>query len=122
MANLNKAILIGRLGNDPEGFMTKSSKQGANLRLATSESWTDKEGKRQERTQWHRITVYGKQAESCLQYLGKGRLVAVEGRIQYTSYTDREDNQRISTDIVADQVTFLDSPKAQTTERAAAAA
>ena len=107
MASMNKAILIGNLGADPEVRYTASGSPVANFRIATSEVWNDKNGERQERTEWHRIVVFGRQAETCGEYLKKGRSVCVEGRIQTREWEDRDGNKRWTTEIVADRVTFL---------------
>lgn len=110
MASLNKAILIGNLGADPEVRYTQGGSVVANFRIATSEQWTDKNsGDRQERTEWHRIVVWGKQAETCGEYLRKGRSVYVEGRIQTREWEDRDGNKRYTTEVVADRVLFLGS-------------
>lgn len=110
MASLNKAILIGNLGADPEVRYTQGGSVVANFRIATSEQWTDKNsGERQERTEWHRIVVWGKQAETCGEYLRKGRSVYLEGRIQTREWEDRDGNKRYTTEIVADRVLFLGS-------------
>ena len=93
MSSVNKVILIGHLGADPE-LRDAGGQKVANLRLATSESWTDKGGQKQERTEWHRVTVWGKQAEFCGQYLSKGRQVYIEGRIKSKEYTDKDGNRR----------------------------
>lgn len=106
MASVNKVILIGNLGADPEVKQVGSSTV-ANLRLATNEVWNDRDGNRQERTEWHSVTVWGKQAELCGQYLAKGRSVYVEGRLQSRTYTDKEGAERKVWDVVASQVTFL---------------
>jgi single-strand DNA-binding protein len=82
MASVNKVILIGNLGRDPELRYTQEGQGVANFTLATNERWRDKSGNNQERTEWHRIVVWGKQAENCAQYLQKGRRVYVEGRLQ----------------------------------------
>lgn len=107
MSSVNKVILIGNLGADPEVRYTQSGSAVANLSVATNEKWTDRDGNRQERVEWHRVTVWGKQAEHCGQYLSKGRSVYVEGRIQSRKYQDRDGNERTAFDIVANQVTFL---------------
>ena len=107
MSSVNKVILIGRLGADPEVRYTQGGQPVASLRMATSENWTDREGQRQERTEWHSITVWGKQAELCGQYLAKGRQVYLEGRLQTREYTDREGINRKAVDIVANQIVFL---------------
>jgi len=82
MAGVNKAILVGNLGRDPELRQTPNGQSVCNFTLATSENWTDKSGERVERTEWHRIVVWGRTAEMCNQYLSKGRTVYIEGRIQ----------------------------------------
>ena len=104
---LNKAMIIGNLGADPEVRYTKSGEPVANLSVATNEKWTDKSGQKQERTEWHKVTVWGKQAESCEKYLTKGRRVYVEGRIQTRDWEDKDGNKRYTTEIVAHTVTFL---------------
>jgi len=109
MASVNKAILIGNLGRDPELRYTKDARPVANFTLATNERWRDKQGNSQERTEWHRIVVWDKQAENCAQYLQKGRSVYIEGRIQTRDWEDKEGNKRQTTEIVAQQVTFLGS-------------
>ncbi len=105
--SVNKVILIGRLGADPEVRYTPSGMAVANFRIATSENWNDKQGQKQERTEWHRIVVWGKLAELCGQYLGKGRQIYVEGRLQTRQWDDRDGNKRFTTEIQANQVTFL---------------
>lgn len=107
MASVNKAIVVGNLGADPEIRYTQSGAAVCNLRVATNEVWTDKEGTRNERTEWHRIVVFGKQAENCEKYLEKGRQVYVEGRIQTQEWEDRDGNTRYTTEIVATTVQFL---------------
>jgi single-strand DNA-binding protein len=108
MAGVNKAILIGNLGRDPEIRYTQSGMAVANFSIATSESWNDREsGQKQERTEWHRIVVFGKQGENCGKYLSKGSKVYIEGRIQTRKWADREGNDRYTTEIVAQTVQFL---------------
>ena len=107
MGSVNKVILIGNLGADPELKYTPSNRPVCNLSLATNEVFKDKTGSRQERTEWHRVTVWGEQAEHCSKYLGKGRSVYVEGRLQTRSWDDKEGKKRYSTDVVADRVVFL---------------
>lgn len=109
MASVNKAILIGNLGRDPELRYTKDGRPVANFTLATNERWRDKEGNTQERTEWHRIVVWDKQAENCAQYLQKGRSCYVEGRLQTRDWEDKDGNKRQTTEVVAQQVTFLGS-------------
>ncbi len=104
---VNKVILVGNLGSDPEMRYTTSGQGVCEFRVATNESWNDKNGQRQERTEWHRIVVWGKRAEVCSKYLSKGRSVYVEGRIQTRTYDDKEGNKRYITEIVAQDVQFL---------------
>ena len=87
---VNKVILVGHLGADPDMRYTPSGQGVCELRVATSESWNDKNGQRQERTEWHRVVVWGKRAEVCSKYLSKGRQVYIEGRIQTRNYDDKE--------------------------------
>jgi single-strand DNA-binding protein len=105
--SVNKVILIGNLGKDPEVRFTQTGSAVANFSIATSEQWNDRDGKRQERTEWHNIVVWGKQAETCGQYLAKGRQVYVEGSIRTRSYDDKNGNKRYVTEIVAQRVRFL---------------
>ncbi|MEL6545738.1 MAG: single-stranded DNA-binding protein [Myxococcota bacterium] len=107
MAGVNKVILVGNLGQDPEVRYSASGNPVANFSIATSESWNDKNGQRQERTEWHRIVAWGKLAELCGEYLGKGRQVYVEGKLQTRNWEDRDGNKRYTTEIIANQVTFL---------------
>ncbi|MCU0592071.1 MAG: single-stranded DNA-binding protein [Desulfobacterales bacterium] len=110
MAGINKVIIIGRLGNDPEVRYTPSGAAVAKFSVATSEEWKDKNtGEKKERTEWHRITVWGKLGEICGEYLSKGRQVYVEGRLQTSSYDDKDGVKRYSTEIVASDVQFLGS-------------
>jgi single-strand DNA-binding protein len=106
MGSVNKVILIGNLGADPELKYTPSSRPLCNLRIATTEVYKDKSGQRQEKTEWHRVTVWGDQAENCNKYLSKGRSVYVEGRLQTRSY-DKDGQKHYATDVVADRVVFL---------------
>lgn len=107
MASVNRVILIGHLGADPEVRYTQGGQAVASLRIATSESWTDKDGQKQERTEWHQVSAWGKEAESCGQYLSKGRQVYVEGRLQTREYQDKEGVTRKVWEIRADRVQFL---------------
>jgi single-strand DNA-binding protein len=107
---VNKVILIGRLGTDPEVRYTSSGGAVANFNMATNESWTDKSGQKQERTEWHRIVVWGKLGELCGQYLSKGRQAFVEGRLQTREWTDKEGAKRYTTEIVAQNIQFLGGP------------
>ncbi|WP_229908168.1 single-stranded DNA-binding protein [Comamonas sp. JC664] len=104
---MNKVILIGNLGADPEVRFTPGGQAVANFRIATSESWVDKNGQKQERTEWHRIVVWGKLAELCGEYLKKGRQCYVEGRLQTREWTDKENRKNYTTEVVANAVTFL---------------
>ena len=106
-AGVNKVILVGHLGADPDMKYTPSGQGVCEMRVATSESWNDKNGQRQERTEWHRIVVWGKRAEICSKYLAKGRQVFVEGRIQTRNYDDKDGNKRYITEIIANDVQFL---------------
>jgi single-strand DNA-binding protein len=108
MGSVNKVILVGNLGADPELKYTPSSRALCNLRIATTEVFKDKGGQRQEKTEWHRVTVWGEQAENCSKYLAKGRSVYVEGRLQTRSY-DKDGQKHYATDVVADRVVFLGS-------------
>ena len=107
MAGVNKAILVGNLGRDPELRQTPSGQSVCNFTLATSENWTDKNGERVERTEWHRIVAWGKTGELCAQYLSKGRTVYVEGRIQTREWEDKDGNKRYTTEINAQTVNFI---------------
>jgi len=106
---VNKVILIGNLGKDPEVRYTQGGQAVANLRIATSRSWTDKQsGQRKEETEWHDVEVWGKQAEQCGEYLAKGRQVYVEGRLKTDKWQDKQSGQeRSRVKIVADSVRFL---------------
>lgn len=108
MASVNKVILIGNLGRDPELRYTQGGQAVANFTLATTERFTGRDGgERQERTEWHRITAWGRTAELCAQYLSKGRSVYVEGRLQTREWEDKEGQKRRTTEIVALSVQFL---------------
>ena len=105
--SVNKVILIGNLGKDPEVRYTTNGKAVARFSLATSEVWNDADGNRQERTEWHNIVVWGKQGETCAQYLAKGRQTYIEGSIRNRSYDDKNGQKRYITEIVAQRVRFL---------------
>jgi len=107
MASVNKVILVGNLGRDPELRYIQSGQAVANFSVATNEKWKDKDGNNQERTEWHRIVVWGKSAENCAQYLQKGRSVYIEGKLQTREWEDREGAKRSTTEIVAQAVQFL---------------
>lgn len=105
--SVNKVLLIGRLGADPEIRYTPSGAAVANFNLATNEFWNDKSGQKQERTEWHRVVVWGKQAQLCGEYLSKGRQCYIEGRLQTRQWQDKEGQNRYTTEVVANTVQFL---------------
>jgi single-strand DNA-binding protein len=105
--SVNRVILIGNLGKDPEVRFTPSGRAVARFPLATSDVWNDAEGQRQERTEWHNIVVWGKQAETCGQYLAKGRQVFVEGSVRTRQYDDKDGNRRYITEVIGQRVQFL---------------
>lgn len=108
MANVNKVILIGRLGNQPELKYTPSNRAVTELRLAVNRSWTDRaSGQRQEKTDWFSVEVWDKNAENCEKYLAKGREVYVEGRLSNDEWTDKEGQKRTKTKIVAETIQFI---------------
>lgn len=104
---VNRAILVGRLGRDPEIRYTSSGTPVANFSVATNERWKDQQGETQERTEWHKVVVWGKLAEICNQYLTKGQLVYLEGRIQSREWDDRDGNKRYTTEVVASEMKML---------------
>ena len=104
---INKVILLGNLGADPETKKTAGGQSITLFNVATSNAWTNREGQRQEHTEWHRIVVWGKLAETCAEYLGKGRQVYIEGRLQTRSWEDEKSQKRYTTEVVASQVLFL---------------
>ena len=112
--SVNKVILLGRLGQDPELKYTPGGAPVCNFSMATTESWTDKSGQKQEKTEWHRIVVWGKLAELCNQYLAKGRQAFVEGRLQTRSWDDKDGNKRYTTEILANTVQFIGGATAST--------
>lgn len=107
MSGVNKVIIIGRLGADPELKTVTGGQSVCRLSVATSENWTDREGQKQERTEWHRVVVWGKLAELCGKYLSKGRQAYIEGRLQTRSWEDQQGQKRYSTEVVANTVQFL---------------
>ncbi len=121
MAGVNKAILIGNLGRDPELRYTQGGQAVANFSIATTESFTTKDGRRDERTEWHRIVVWGKTAENCAQYLSKGRTVYIEGRIQTREWENKEGQKQRTTEVVAQTVQFLGGPRGDADATRAAA-
>jgi single-strand DNA-binding protein len=109
MSSLNRVTLIGNLGRDAELRYTQNQQPVATFTLATSERWTDKQGQKQERTEWHRIVAWGRLAEFCSEYLRKGRQVFVEGRLQTRQWDDKEGNKRSTVEIVARSILLLGS-------------
>jgi len=107
MASLNKVMLIGNLGKDPELRYTTSGQAVASFNLATSEKFKNKNGESEERTEWHRVTLWGKLAEIAGEYLAKGRTVYIEGRLQTRKWTDRDGNEKYTTEIVGDRMQML---------------
>ena len=107
MGSVNKVILVGNLGRDAELRYTPGGAAVATLNLATTEVWNDKQGQRQEKTEWHRIVLWGKQAESLQEYLTKGKQIFVEGRLQTRQWDDKDGNKRYTTEIKADRITLL---------------
>ena len=106
MSGVNKVIILGRLGQDPELKYTPSGAAVCNFSVATSESWADKSGQKQEKTEWHRIIVWGKLGELCNQYLAKGRQAYVEGSLQTRSWEGKDGSKRYTTEVVARNVQF----------------
>jgi len=105
--SVNRVILVGNLGANPEVRFTQGGQPVANLRIATTERWTDKSGQRQESTEWHRVVLFGKTAEIAQKYLTKGRQVFIEGRIQTRQWQDQQGQKRYSTEIVATNMQML---------------
>jgi single-strand DNA-binding protein len=104
---INKVILLGNLGKDPDTRFTSSGKAVTRFSLATSNMWTDANGEKQQATEWHTVVVWGKQGEACGQYLEKGRQVYVEGTLRHRSYDNKEGKEQHVTEIVAQKVRFL---------------
>jgi single-strand DNA-binding protein len=105
---VNRVILVGRLGKDPEMRYTAGGAPVTHFSLATDESWKDQNGERQKRTEWHNIVVWNKLAETCNQYLSKGKMVYIEGRIQTREWDDKDGNKRRTTEIVASDMRMLE--------------
>lgn len=106
---VNKVILIGRLGSDPELRYTPNGDAVANFRIATNRVWKDQEGNQQERTEWHRIVAWRKLAERCGEYLRKGSHVYIEGRLETRSWQDKNGNKRFVTEVITDRMQMLDA-------------
>ncbi len=111
MASINKVILIGNLGADPEVRYAPSGTAVANFSLATTEQWTGKDGNKGEKTEWHKIVAFGRLAEICGEYLHKGRQIYIEGKIQTRAWEDKEGIKRYTTEIVANNMMMLGSGK-----------
>ena len=107
MASVNKVILLGNLGRDPETRYTTGGEAVTNLRIATTEQWKDKSGEKQEKTEWHSVVLFGRQAEVAGEYLKKGRSVYIEGRLQTRKWTDKEGVEKYSTEIVGDRMQLI---------------
>lgn len=107
MGSVNKVILVGNLGRDSELRYTPGGAAVATLNLATTEVWNDRNSQRQEKTEWHRVVLWGKQAESLQEYLTKGKQIYVEGRLQTRQWDDKDGNKRYTTEIKADRITLL---------------
>ncbi len=122
MASVNKVILIGNLGRDPEVRYTQGGSPVANFTMATTERWSDPSGEKKERTEWHRVVVWGKQAEIVGEYLRKGRPVYVEGSLQTREWTDRDGNKRYTTEVRAQRIQLLGRPDDRQAVAAAAPA
>jgi len=108
VGSVNKVIIVGNLGQDPDLKYTAAQRAVVNMSIATTEVWKDKSGVRQEKTEWHRVVAWGDTAENCNKYLAKGRSVYVEGRLETTSY-DKEGQKHYTTKVIADKVVFLGS-------------
>lgn len=122
MASVNKVILIGNLGQDPLLRYMQSGDAIANLNIATTDTWKDKGGEKQEKTEWHRVMIFGKLAEIAGEYLKKGAQVYIEGRLQTRKWTDKSNIERYTTEIVAEKMQMLGGkPKAETTNGSASA-
>jgi single-strand DNA-binding protein len=109
MASVNKVILIGNLGRDPETRYMSNGEAVTNITLATTDTWKDKNGEKQEKTEWHRVTFYRKLAEIAGEYLKKGRQVYVEGRLETRKWTDKTGNERYTTEVIASDMKMLGS-------------
>lgn len=120
MSGVNKVILVGRLGRDPEVRYTPSGTAVANFSIATSEQWNNKDGEKQERTEWHKIVAWRRLGEICGEYLHKGSQIYIEGRLQTRDWEDRDGNKRYTTEVIAQTMQMLGSAdkggKAETTD------
>ena len=122
MASVNRVILLGNLGRDPEVRFTQGGTPVANFTMATTDRWSDPSGEKKEKTEWHRIVVWGKQAEIAGEYLKKGRPVFVEGSLQTREWTDRDGNKRYTTEVRAQRLQLLGRPDDRGASQAAAPA
>lgn len=120
--SMNKVILVGRLGQDPKLAYAPSGVAVVNFSMATDESYTDREGNKVDKTEWHRVVVFGKQAELCSNYISKGSLVLVEGSLQTRKWQDQQGNDRYTTEVKAQRVQFLESKSQSQTSQSYAAA
>ena len=109
MSSLNRVILLASLGRDPELRYTASGDAVANLSVATSERWKDKDGEKQEKTEWHRVVLFGRTAEIAGEYTKKGSKVLIEGRLQTRKYTDKDGVEKYSTEVVGDKLVLVSS-------------
>lgn len=111
MGSVNKVILVGNLGRDAELKYTTGGAAVCTLSLATTEVWNDKNDQRQEKTEWHRVVVWGKQAESLQEYLTKGKQIYIEGKLQTRKWEDKDGNEKYTTEVRADRITLLGGPR-----------
>jgi single-strand DNA-binding protein len=116
MRGVNKVILVGNLGADPDVRYSSTGTAVTNFRIATSENWTNKEGERESRTDWHRVVAFGKLAEICAEYLNKGKQVYVEGRLRTRSWEDKEGTKKWTTEVVASNIVMLGTAADQAKE------
>lgn len=116
MSSVNKVILIGNLGKDPETRHLPDGGAVCNFSIATSETWKDKKGDKQEKTEWHRISTFGKVAEIAAEYLKKGSQVYIEGRLQTRKWKDKDGQEKYTTEVVGDRMQMLGKPKAEQQE------
>lgn len=123
MASVNKVIILGNLGRDPEIRALSNGESVANLAVATTENWKDKDGNRQEKTEWHRVILYKRLAEIAGEYLAKGSQVYIEGRLETKKWTDKEGVEKFTTEIIGNELKMLGSPAgAATTDKSSATA
>ena len=113
MASVNRVILLGNLGRDPETKYTTGGEAVASLSIATSEQWKDKSGEKQERTEWHRVVLFGRQAEVAGEYLRKGSTVYIEGRLQTRKWKDKDGVEKYSTEVVGDRMQMIGKAEAK---------